>query len=53
MKQSCNLSHPSNNEKDFIVHCSLFIVHFFRMKQSCYFNHTQAIMKIYPLIINH
>ena len=28
MKQSCNHSHPSNNEKDFIVHCSLFIVHF-------------------------
>ena len=28
MKQSCNPSHPSNNEKNFIVHCSLFIFHF-------------------------
>ena len=27
MKQTYNPSHPSNNEKDFIVHCSLFIVH--------------------------
>ena len=29
MKQTCNPLHPSNNEKDFIVHFSLFIVHFF------------------------
>ena len=29
MKQTCNPLHTSNNEKDFIVHCSLFIVHFF------------------------
>ena len=27
MKQTCNPSRPSNNEKNFIVHCSLFIVH--------------------------
>jgi len=33
MKQICNPSHLSNNEKDFIIHCSLFIVHFFRMKK--------------------
>jgi len=26
MKQTCNPSHTSNNEKYFIVHCSLFIV---------------------------
>ena len=31
MKKTCNPSHPSYNEKDFIVHCSLFIVHFFRI----------------------
>jgi len=29
MKHTCNLSPPSNNEKKIIVHCSLFIVHFF------------------------
>ena len=27
MKQSFNPFHPRNNEKEFIVHCSLFIIH--------------------------
>ena len=31
MKPTCNPSHPSNNEKNFIVHCSLFIVHLLLM----------------------